>query len=61
MFRSDVFLSWGGRGRKRERRAIVRGLKIIVYISLYIYIERERNYRLTIGRISMEEERLRIE
>lgn len=59
MFRSDVFFSWGGRGRKR--RAIVRGLKIIVYISLYIYIERERNYRLTIGRISMEEERLRIE
>lgn len=40
MFRSDVFLSWGGRGRKR--RAIVRGLKIIVYISLYIYIEREK-------------------
>lgn len=42
MFRSDVFLFWGGRGRKRERRAIVRGLKIIVYISLYIYIEREK-------------------
>lgn len=40
MFRSDVFLSWGGRGRKR--RAIVRGLKIIVYISLSIYIEREK-------------------
>lgn len=42
MFRSDVFLFWGGRGRKRERRAIVRGLKIIVYISLYIYREREK-------------------
>lgn len=32
-----------------------------VYFSLYIYIEKKRNYRLTIGRISMEEERLRIE
>lgn len=42
MFRSDVFLFWGGRGKKRERRAIVRGLKIIVYISLYIYIEKEK-------------------